>query len=54
VVELVEACGMRGFHVGPIDNAAVAEALTSVLIFMNKRYKSPGAGIRITNLPDMD
>lgn len=54
VIALVEACGMRGFHVGPIDNAAVAEALTSVLIFMNKRYKSPGAGIRITNLPDMD
>lgn len=54
VVELVEACGMTGWHVGPIDNAAVAEALTSVLIFMNKRYKSPGAGIRITNIPDAD
>jgi len=54
VVELVEACGMRGWHVGPIDNAAVAEALTSVLIFMNKRYKSPGAGISITNIPDAD
>ncbi|WP_416896649.1 MAG: NADPH-dependent F420 reductase [Minwuia sp.] len=54
VVELVEACGMRGWHVGPIDNSAVAEALTSVLIFMNKRYKSPGAGIRITNIPDAD
>ncbi|WP_417514858.1 NADPH-dependent F420 reductase [Minwuia sp.] len=54
VVELVEACGMTGWHVGPIDNAAVAESLTSVLIFMNKRYKSPGAGIRITNIPDAD
>lgn len=54
VVELVSACGMKGWHVGPIDNAAVAEALTSVLIFMNKRYKSPGAGIRITNIPDAD
>lgn len=54
VVELVQACGMTGWHVGPIDNAAVAEALTSVLIFMNKRYKSPGAGIRITNIPDAD
>lgn len=52
VIELVEACGMTGWHVGPIDNAAVAEALTSVLIFMNKRYKSPGAGIRITNIPE--
>lgn len=54
VVELVAACGMRGLHVGPIDNAAVAEALTSALIFMNKRYKSPGAGIRITNIPAED
>lgn len=54
VIELVEACGMTGWHVGPIDNAAVAEALTSVLIFMNKRYKSPGAGISITNIPDAD
>ena len=54
VIELVQACGMTGWHVGPIDNAAVAEALTSVLIFMNKRYKSPGAGIRITNIPDAD
>ena len=54
VVELVQACGMTGWHVGPIDNAAVAEALTSVLIFMNKRYKSPGAGIRITNIPEAD
>lgn len=52
VVELVQACGMTGWHVGPIDNSTVAEALTSVLIFMNKRYKSPGAGIRITNIPD--
>lgn len=54
VVELVEACGMKGFHVGPIDNAAVAEAITSALIFMNKRYKSPGTGIRITGIPAQD
>jgi hypothetical protein len=33
---------------GPIDHAAVAESLTSVLIFMNKRYKFPGAGIKIS------
>jgi hypothetical protein len=26
--------------------------LTSVLIFMNRRYKVPGAGIRITGLTD--
>jgi len=49
VIALVEAAGMRGFHAGPIDNAAAAEALTSILISINKRYKCH-AGIRITGL----
>jgi 8-hydroxy-5-deazaflavin:NADPH oxidoreductase len=52
VVELAEAGGMVGLHAGPLDNAAAAEALTSLLIFINKHYKTHGAGIRITNLPD--
>jgi NADPH-dependent F420 reductase len=49
VVQLAEALGMKAWHAGPIDNSVVAEALTSVLIFMNKRYKFPGAGIKITS-----
>lgn len=52
VVKLAEAAGLRGIEAGPLDNAAAAEALTSLLIWMNRRYKSPGAGIRITGLPD--
>ncbi len=51
VIGLIEAAGMRGFHAGPIDNAAAAEALTSVLIFINKQYQCH-AGIRITGLQD--
>jgi len=51
-VRLAEAAGMRGLHAGPLANSVAAEALTSVLIFMNRRYKSGGAGIRITALPD--
>ncbi len=51
VITLVEAAGMKGWHAGPIDNSVVAEALTSVLIHMNKRYKIDGAGIRITGEP---
>lgn len=51
VIALVEATNMRGWHAGPIDNAVVAEALTSVLIHMNRRYKIAGAGIRITGEP---
>ncbi len=49
VITLVEAAGMRGYHAGPICNSAAAEALTSVLIVINKRYKTH-AGIRITGV----
>ncbi len=52
VIALVEAAGMRGFHAGPIDNAAAAEALTSVLITINRQYKCH-AGISITG-PNLD
>lgn len=51
VIGLVEAAGMRGFHAGPIANAAAAEALTSILITINRRYKCH-AGIRITGLEE--
>lgn len=50
VIELISRCGMVGHHAGPIDNAAAAEALTSVLIGLNKRFKAH-TGIRITGLP---
>ena len=40
VIDLIEAMGMRGFHAGLIHNAAAAEALTSVLINVNKQYKT--------------
>ena len=48
VVELAEATGLRGLHGGALANSAAAEALTSVLIFMNKTYGVDGAGIQIT------
>lgn len=51
VVKLVEAAGMRGLHAGSINNAAAAEALTSLLIFINTQHKCH-AGIRITGLPE--
>lgn len=53
VIELVKAAGMRGFHAGPIANAAAAEALTSILITINRRYKCH-AGIQITGLGDVE
>ena len=49
VIDLIEAIGMRGFHAGLIHNAAAAEALTSVLININKQYKTH-AGLRLTGI----
>jgi NADPH-dependent F420 reductase len=54
VIALVEAMGLRGLHGGALANSAAAEALTSVLIFLNKAYKIDGAGIRITGTPAAD
>ncbi|MDP3676209.1 MAG: NADPH-dependent F420 reductase [Novosphingobium sp.] len=48
VIGLAEQMGLRGLHGGALVNAAAAEALTSVLIFLNKTYQVDGAGIRIT------
>jgi NADPH-dependent F420 reductase len=50
VIELAAAIGVRAIHAGSIANSAAAEALTSVLISINSRYKISGAGIRITGL----
>jgi 8-hydroxy-5-deazaflavin:NADPH oxidoreductase len=52
VVALARAAGMRAVHGGVLANSAAAEALTSVLIFLNARYKVKGAGIRFTGIPD--
>lgn len=52
VIGLAHDIGLRAYHAGPIVNSAATEALTSVLIALNMRYKVPGAGIRITGIPD--
>jgi NADPH-dependent F420 reductase len=51
VIMLAEAAGMRGVEGGVLANSVAAEALTSVLIGINRRYKVNGAGIRITGIP---
>lgn len=50
IVTLTEIMGMRGIHGGALVNSAAAEALTSVLIFINKQYGADGAGIRLTKI----
>jgi len=42
--------GTRGLDAGALANAVALESLTPVLLQLNKRYKSAGAGIRFTGL----
>lgn len=51
VIGLARAIGLGAWNAGVLANSVAAEALTSVLIAMNQRYKVPAAGIRITAIP---
>ena len=51
VIDLATAMDLRGLHGGALVNSAAAEAMTSLLIFINKTYQADGAGLRITGLP---
>ena len=50
VIQLAGFVAARGVDGGGLANSVAAEALTSVLIAINRKYKVPGAGIRITGL----
>jgi len=50
VLDLARDAGLRGIHAGPLANSVAAEALTSVLIGINRAYRVDGAGIRITGI----
>jgi NADPH-dependent F420 reductase len=52
VVDLVEEAGMSGWHAGPIENSAAAEALTSILIQINRRHSISHSGIKIVGQSD--
>ena len=54
VIGLARDAGLRAWHAGALVNSTAAEALTSVLIALNKRYKVPASGIRITGIPLKD
>jgi 8-hydroxy-5-deazaflavin:NADPH oxidoreductase len=47
---LIADLGMRPLLAGPLANAVALEAMTAVLLHMNKRYKKRGLGLRITGL----
>lgn len=52
VIDLIEQAGMTGWHAGPIANAAAAEALTSILIQINRQGQISHAGIKIVGQED--
>lgn len=52
VAALIRDVGMTAVEGGTLANSVVAEALTSLLIWVNRHHKVPAAGIRITGLPD--
>ena len=52
VIQLVEEAGMSGWHAGPIENSAAAEALTSILIQINRRHDISHSGIKIVGQAD--
>ena len=52
VLELVTSAGMTGWHAGPIENSAAAEALTSILIQINRNTDLSHSGIKIVGQGD--
>lgn len=52
IIALFTDMGLTSWHGGPLANSAAAEAMTSVLIFMNKTYGPGHAGVKITFAAD--
>lgn len=50
VIDLMNDIGGRGLDAGPLENAVALEALTPVLLHLNKTYAHPGAGVRFLGL----
>jgi NADPH-dependent F420 reductase len=50
VIQLSEDAGCHALSAGVLANAIAAEVFTSILIHINKTYKTGHAGIRITGL----
>ncbi len=50
VIKLASAAGMRGLDAGSLRNSVAVEAMTAVLMYINRRYKVKGAGVMITGV----
>jgi len=54
IVQLAKDGGMQAWHAGPLANSAAAEAMTSLLIHLNKQFPGAHTGIKITGVPGSD
>lgn len=54
VKKAAEAIGLRTFYTGNLDNALIVEGLTSLLIYLNKYYRSRSAAIKISGIEGVD
>lgn len=50
IIDLIADLGLRGVDAGALANAIALEALTPVLLSINRRYKIRGAGLRILGI----
>ena len=50
VGELIRALGVRPVDVGALKNAPLLEAMTPLLIEINKKHKVKSAGLRVTGI----
>ncbi|MBI2986800.1 MAG: NADPH-dependent F420 reductase [Deltaproteobacteria bacterium] len=52
VMEIIHRIGARTFDAGPAANGYVIEGLTGVLIYLNRKYKSRHASVKVTGIGD--
>jgi len=50
IIEMVKKIGLRVFDTGPLENARTIEALTPLIINLNKKYKKKHIGIKLTGI----
>ena len=52
VMEIIHKIGARTFDAGPAANGYVIEGLTGILIYLNRKYKSKHASVKVTGISD--
>ncbi len=50
VMEIIHRIGARTFDAGPAANCYVVEGLTGVMIYLNRKYKSKHASVKVTGI----